>query len=793
MYELVNTSLPNGLIAGTHGFATVAMTRGLPDMLRGRLETLCAYRHRESGHGPAYMAENPVNWFHQILPGGEHVAGRIAPEEFDYTGRTNRLARLLVFPRGAMPKAGAAAVLLAAAGKLSEKFEGEPRYFEPDAGTEAALKALPVPNPAAAPAWAELLGEAEGPAMARRFAAQLERSARSGGRPIYFKTSAAIDRDGTRMLSLFADLLALLPEDAREMVQFSTYSAAVSGAFTCHLKGVYDADAAFAAATAAQPWVDCENRAVRHVELLPEIVADKESAPEPSASAAVSVAVPAQSSASVAPSAGRAGLRLAAPTVPSHAMPRQTAPEIGNPPVSGGKDKGLDPWMLAAVLAAAALLVVAVLFCLPSSRKAKLKSVVGRVLPRLVHREAKAGNEDGGDKPEIKRLVPEGEDDGDASAGKQPDGGEVSAVSPGTNVVCATEVKGEKSPEPAKGEPPVPPTQEKQLAVDKGNGKAPGGKPVARPVDFASTEGKEIEVVKSYDIPKKCKAGSLLTVFYCGKDGRMTNELASVNKPAVGNNTISPKLDEIEKRKAPSPQFVVCYDPQSEKLYWVWCLDTTPCQPFTGCERWNLKEAVFGECEEFYKRWSEFAKNGFSYQVSYSGFRVMGDSVQSISGDGKRAVAVENEVLAISMFKPTNMEEINFEDERNKINGKHDQEIRVVDDNIERLENLIAAIGEKEKEKKGKKEANNSEEKKFNQAFDAVAEKKLLGNAQKNDSQLKQKAEEKKKQLEQSKSEQETQKNTELENLSKRQKELNEWKKRVREWGKFRISEVLKK
>ena len=42
MYELVNTSLPNGLIAGTHGFATVAMTKGVQDVLRGRLEALCA-------------------------------------------------------------------------------------------------------------------------------------------------------------------------------------------------------------------------------------------------------------------------------------------------------------------------------------------------------------------------------------------------------------------------------------------------------------------------------------------------------------------------------------------------------------------------------------------------------------------------------------------------------------------------------------------------------------------------------------------------------------------------------
>ena len=55
MFELANTSLPNGLIPGTHGFATVAMTRGLSDALRQRLEALCAYTHRQSAHDERYL------------------------------------------------------------------------------------------------------------------------------------------------------------------------------------------------------------------------------------------------------------------------------------------------------------------------------------------------------------------------------------------------------------------------------------------------------------------------------------------------------------------------------------------------------------------------------------------------------------------------------------------------------------------------------------------------------------------------------------------------------------------
>ena len=95
MFELVNTSLPNGLLPGTHGFATVAMTRGLADNLRRRLEDLSAYVHKTSAHDATYETLNPVAWSHLILPRGEHVLGRVAAAPFDYTGRTNRLARLV--------------------------------------------------------------------------------------------------------------------------------------------------------------------------------------------------------------------------------------------------------------------------------------------------------------------------------------------------------------------------------------------------------------------------------------------------------------------------------------------------------------------------------------------------------------------------------------------------------------------------------------------------------------------------------------------------------------------------
>ena len=269
MFELANTSLPNGLIPGTHGFATVAMTKGLPDALRQRLEALCAYTHRQSAHDDRYFRENPVNWFHVALPTGEHAVGRVAACDFDYTGRTNRLARMLVFPAREMPSTGAARVLSAEKARLSAPWEGEPRWLAPGAATATRLASSAAPVGVNPSAWTAKFG-ADGVALAQRFALLLEKSVRDGGKPIYFKTSAASDHDGTGLLSLFSDLIDLLPPDLRSSVTFSTYPDALPNGTRCHLRGAFDGDRAFAAASALQPWVDCEHGRVMHEDLLPE-------------------------------------------------------------------------------------------------------------------------------------------------------------------------------------------------------------------------------------------------------------------------------------------------------------------------------------------------------------------------------------------------------------------------------------------------------------------------------------------------------------------------------------------
>ena len=269
MYELVNTSLPNGLIPGSHGFAAVAMTKGLPDALRTRLESYCAYSHRTSTHDATYFTENPVNWFHVTLPQGDHVLGRVAPADFDYTGRTNRLARLLVFSKNEMPAIGGASVLKKESARLSEAWSGEVRWLESDKLTVGRLRLEFPPTNCDAPSWRAMFGNAEGLNLARGFARLLAKNLSTTGRTIYFKTSTAFDGDGTKLLALFADLIDLLPVVDRRSVTFSTYPVALPQGTLCHLRGVYDRDRVFDASATTQPWVDCEKGVVHNASLLP--------------------------------------------------------------------------------------------------------------------------------------------------------------------------------------------------------------------------------------------------------------------------------------------------------------------------------------------------------------------------------------------------------------------------------------------------------------------------------------------------------------------------------------------
>jgi hypothetical protein len=247
MYELVHTSAANGLIAGTHGYAPVEMTRSLPDGLRNRVEVFCGYAHRGDG-------VNPVNWFHAILEKGEHVVGRVAACEKDYTGRTNRLAKVRIWGAGEMPRCGAGELLATGGEWFRAAWDGEVKYLEEGAKGSA---------------WARVFG-ARGDELCQRVAWQVERNLETG-KSLYFRVSAGWDCDGEKLLGLFREVIGAMGEEARRRVTFATYPAAMPGGAVCHLRGslVEDEDAGFERARGACAWVDCVEGRVEHEEFLP--------------------------------------------------------------------------------------------------------------------------------------------------------------------------------------------------------------------------------------------------------------------------------------------------------------------------------------------------------------------------------------------------------------------------------------------------------------------------------------------------------------------------------------------
>lgn len=267
MIELVHTSVPHGLLPGDGGFCTVAATKDVPVALRQRLEQLSSYKHLVSAPGPQYERGNPVAWSHLVLQTGEHLLSCVRACAFDYTNRTNRIARHWCFaPREVPAGTNFADVLLhGAAEELSTPWSGEPRWLPPRSGSP--LAASTDRSDCRPVAWNALFGESRGPALAAGFAAALIHAVRDGGRGIVFRTSPAVDADGVRALGLFADLLALVPADLRSRVIFSTYPATLPAWMPRHLVCLQSGDPALAACAT---FVDLEMGTVSGAERLPQ-------------------------------------------------------------------------------------------------------------------------------------------------------------------------------------------------------------------------------------------------------------------------------------------------------------------------------------------------------------------------------------------------------------------------------------------------------------------------------------------------------------------------------------------
>src|SRR6187200_1982537 len=99
-HELLYTSAPQGLRAGSMGYCTVAITRNCPPLLQEKLENLSGYRHLYSPFD-ANARLNPVCAQHvRVAAGGKtySILSRVADAGVDYSNRTNQFAHHLALP-----------------------------------------------------------------------------------------------------------------------------------------------------------------------------------------------------------------------------------------------------------------------------------------------------------------------------------------------------------------------------------------------------------------------------------------------------------------------------------------------------------------------------------------------------------------------------------------------------------------------------------------------------------------------------------------------------------------------
>lgn len=707
MYELVNTSLPNGLIAGAHGFATVAMTKGMPDPLRIRVEAYCAYAHRTSAHDASYARENPVNWFHAVLPQGDHVVGRTAPAEFDYTGRTNRLARTLVFGRNAMPPAGGARALLSERARLSEPWQGEARWLDEDRETEARLRREPAGAATDAPAWRRMFGDADGLRLARRLALLLAKNVRTDGRPIFFKTSAARDVGGMELLALFANLIDLLPPDIRPAVAFSTYSASWPNGSVCHLRGVYDRDRAFDAAAAVRPWVDCESATVHNADSLP---AEDDAMPGGDATPARAANTTAAAEVFRTAGGSRAERRHATPPPSARRTPMGRTENAAR---YLPKRKDGTKALLVGMIALCSLLTLAIAgagvwFVRDSARKnEELKRQAEELKQRDAERQRVAAQEEAKRKEEEARRKEE----------------------------ARKEVERRKQQEEAERKAEIAKRQkaEAEAAKLKATPLRPRRNPEAA-LRLAFTNATSVvfgEVVNDRD-KERLTNGAMRVYWYDGK-GSLTNcpgGFARSGGGSLGGGfKQTPSKGDMDSMSKSSP-FVLWYDVANRKVHWDWKLDKLEKvkvdgdgKTVGGKDEFSLRELCFGREAGTFATWKRLEKkNNPDFAVVQYDLECESTSgrpvVVSVTNDVLTWASLANAVLSRAEKKPAVSPDADSRTAANENWTKRSRLCKEFEDNRKEFENKCNEYAEKSGRLKELKKANGKDR-------DAAAESSL--------------------------------------------------------------------
>ncbi|MBC8291414.1 MAG: hypothetical protein H8E37_14020, partial [Planctomycetes bacterium] len=223
--EILYTSAPKGLKPGSRGFCTVVSTRGMPQPLADRLESLSGYRHAWPPHDPQ-ASLNPINYSHlAITVGGNrcHVLSRIADCGEDYTQRSNKLAHHVALDESELTPGGPAWTL------LSKKFCVTEWNQKTEILPKGRAPASDMRRKADYSAWEQVAGDAG-------WAGVLAQSAMENSkRPV-----SVIFAPGPNTLDLFEQALILVPPENRWEVTFSTYFPRLPAGIDCHWRFILD-------------------------------------------------------------------------------------------------------------------------------------------------------------------------------------------------------------------------------------------------------------------------------------------------------------------------------------------------------------------------------------------------------------------------------------------------------------------------------------------------------------------------------------------------------------------------
>ncbi|MDA0282360.1 MAG: hypothetical protein O3B86_03295 [Planctomycetota bacterium] len=223
--EILYTSAPKGLKPGSRGFCTVVSTRGMPQPLADRLESLSGYRHAWPPHDPQ-SSQNPVNYSHlSIVVGGNryHILSRVADYGEDYTQRSNKLAHHVALDETELVPCGPAWVLYSPG--FCETMWDEQTAILPAGRKPPSDMRLEADYSA----WREHAGDAG-------WAGVLAAAAMDGSkRPV-----SVIFAPGTPTLDLVEQALNLVPHEKRWDVTFSTYFTRLPAGVDCRWRFILD-------------------------------------------------------------------------------------------------------------------------------------------------------------------------------------------------------------------------------------------------------------------------------------------------------------------------------------------------------------------------------------------------------------------------------------------------------------------------------------------------------------------------------------------------------------------------